>query len=162
MCILIKFWLELSANFPSSLLAGGAGFLSLQERQWESCKVNLHDQSCSGFIYCFPCYRRFIHQDSPGSGFWRAEGFWLLLTSWALLGVSDEDRDEEPGLGMGFMCCSCLPVPEQEPGMGPFGKGARCAGLGWTWVKTELCWAGQGRTWVKIKLCWAGQGWPQL
>lgn len=38
-------------------------------------KVNLRDQSRSGFIYYFPCYRRLIRQDSAGGGFWRAEGF---------------------------------------------------------------------------------------
>lgn len=64
------------------------------------------------------------------------------------------------GWGMGFMCCSCLPVPEQEHGMDPFGKGARCAGQGWTWVKTELCWAGQGGTELPTRgSCCAAQMW---
>lgn len=129
-------------NFHSSLLAGGAGFLSLQERQWES-KVNLHDQSCSGFIDYFPYCRRFMHQDSPGGGFWRAEGFWLLLTGWTLLGVSDEDRDEEPRLGDGDSCA----VPASL---------SQSRSLGWTPLGRER--GVQGRDGHGLKPSFAGQG----
>lgn len=110
-------------------------------------KVNLHDQSCSGFIYYFPYYRRFIQQDSPGGGFCRAQRFWLLLTSWALLSVWWGQGWRTRAAGWNPCAVPASLSQSRSLGwVGPFGKGVRCGGQGWTWVKTELCWAGQGCT----------------
>lgn len=56
--------------------------------------------------------------------------FWLLLTGWALLGVSGEDRDEEPGLRDGVPVLSLPPCPRAGAWDGPLWEGSEAGRAG--------------------------------
>lgn len=75
-------------------------------------------------------------------GFEGLRDFWLLLTSWALLGVSGEDRDEEPGLRDGVPVLSLPPCPRAGAWDGPLWEGSE-AGRDGHGLKPSF--AGQGR-----------------